>query len=785
MSLLNPSESIEAIFKTTVHPLKQFYAEGDVSRAIHSLIQFYKDEAFDNEDITNDWVPGDFENCDGIDQFMDSLNYTQRINSPQNKQVLFNWFCHWLLPNVPQPSFQPEHAITNTASGPLRQLDPDHSATINTIAYEFSLQLSINLGVFQNCHPLRIADTFVQFCKDEGYTKIEDFVSDLDDIDGSFIMEAIMKEYPEYERVKEEIFDILYDIVALMKYNVEDYFILNKYHNYPPFALSKFQWNTTPAHWRITNKLCTKEIPSLFKNDVDEQHPNEDKDDSNDKRARDTEDKDDWALMSAKALDVQNRFPLLNNLIDAFARYRAEENCKFWSESQCNSKDIDIRNIRFRVKPRSKEQAQHRLSVLLSPANWMKDESGNAHGLYRFIQNTHVDAEDETGNAHVISTADYIVSALGSLMKRSLHKFDFNHITDPTIYDDYSIYCLYMCAMNKFVYSICDPKGQKQTQDEHLPLQIDFWIIPRLAMKNVHVDYQIPTGLNDFKWDDDDQGDDMANPCEPEKLHLGKSDNTQNENAKIWNLKDNLERAGYQEGVDYWCYQPHQQQLGDYREDTLKQHIGQLWNKNRKWQDTRYARYIMIIDRRDPDHIKHKNMKNNTHKRQTWTDKMYLIRPKLKPPNAIKETIHYDKIAKQFAFVLNETFIANTKEYLFPMPGLKKGVYSNDFGGLDAGNGYKFVVSFHLHFSNKVKMYWYYGHGATRFFMRDISWLWPRYFKLRDDIKDKNRCDSFQKLSDDAKVALYEAVNNYPLRDRQFDQFVDQINSPPFKGTQQ
>eukprot|EP01083_Nonionella_stella_P168862 571343_1 len=489
--LLSPSD-----FNRTVKPLKQFYGDRDVQGGIDSLIQFYMDEAFDNEDITNDWVPDDFQNCDGIDhdQFVDSLNYGSPVNSLQNKQVLFNWFCHWLLPNVPQPLSQPQHAIANTSPGPLNQLGRNSGAAI---AEEFSLQLSIDIDEFHERPELtsRIADTFVQFCKDEGYTKIEDFVSDLDDIDGSFIMDAIMKEYPEYERVKEEIFDILYDIVALMKYNVEDYFILNKYHNYPPFALSKFQWNTTPAHWRITNKLCTKEIPSLFKNDVDEQHPNEDKDDSNDKRARDTEDKDDWALMSAKALDVQNRFPLLNNLIDAFARYRAEENCKFWSESQCNSKDIDIRNIRFRVKPRSKEQAQHRLSVLLSPANWMKDESGNAHGLYRFIQNTHVDAEDETGNAHVISTADYIVSALGSLMKRSLHKFDFNHITDPTIYDDYSIYCLYMCAMNKFVYSICDPKGQKQTQDEHLPLQIDFWIIPRLAMKNVHVDYQIPTGL--------------------------------------------------------------------------------------------------------------------------------------------------------------------------------------------------------------------------------------------------------------------------------------------------
>eukprot|EP01083_Nonionella_stella_P160457 524597_1 len=218
--LLSPSD-----FNRTVKPLKQFYGDRDVQGAIDSLIQFYKDEAFDNEDIshiTNDWVPGDFENCDGIDQFVDSLNYGSPVNSLQNKQVLFNWFCHWLLPNVAQPSSQPQRPIAHP--------DPPPNDNINTIANEFSLQLSIKIGTFQNRPELtsKIAGTFVQFCTDERYLQIEDFVSDLEgEIDGSFIMDGIIKKYPEYEHIKEEMFGVLYDIVEMMRYD-----------NYPPFDLS-------------------------------------------------------------------------------------------------------------------------------------------------------------------------------------------------------------------------------------------------------------------------------------------------------------------------------------------------------------------------------------------------------------------------------------------------------------------------------------------------------------------------------------------------------------------
>eukprot|EP01083_Nonionella_stella_P016356 45701_1 len=283
-------------FNKIINPLKQFYAEEDVRRSILSLIQFYTEEAFDNEDITNDWIPGDFNNCDGIDIFMESLNYEPPINSEQNKQILFDWFCHCLLPNIPQPSTHPQHAtmLPNNNTTPRKLAHPERDL-INVIANECELQLCINFDQFQ-CVPSRasqIANTFVRFCEDEGYIQIADLVADLEDIDCSFIIDTIKQEYPQYEPILEDIFDILHDIVVMMKYDVEDYFVLQKYENYPPFILSAFTWQVTAANWKLINKLCTKEIPSLFRNNVEEQHP---------KNIRSFEDRSDWALMSAKAL---------------------------------------------------------------------------------------------------------------------------------------------------------------------------------------------------------------------------------------------------------------------------------------------------------------------------------------------------------------------------------------------------------------------------------------------------------------------------------------------------
>eukprot|EP01084_Bolivina_argentea_P168007 291447_1 len=68
-------------------------------------------------------------------------------------------------------------------------------------------------------------------------------------------------------------------------------------------------------------------------------------------------------------------------------------------------------------------------------------------------------------------------------------------------------------------------------------------------------------------------------------------------------------------------------------------------------------------------------------------------------------------------------------------------------------------------------MYWYFGQGATRFEMNDMFWLFPRYFK-----PSNRNSVSFQVLSNREKIALKNAIDYYPLKDKQFTQFSNLIS---------
>eukprot|EP01083_Nonionella_stella_P246517 855780_1 len=130
--------------------------------------------------------------------------------------------------------------------------------------------------------------------------------------------------------------------------------------------------------------------------------------------------------------------------MDAFARYCAEENCTFWCK--CAYDDINIEQLRLAFTPKSKAEltAKH-ISVSLTPTDWLMKQG--ACRFYKFIKERNQDA------------AEYVAGALKSMLKRSWDKFNLNHIMEATIYDDYSVFCLYMCAMNKHVYLMLDVKG--------------------------------------------------------------------------------------------------------------------------------------------------------------------------------------------------------------------------------------------------------------------------------------------------------------------------------------
>ena len=91
-----------------IRPCSKYYGSIETIKSIKYLKQWYKDQQFDDDDFENDWIPNDYDNCDGIDIFMNKLNYPDPVSNDTNKRILFEWFCHWLLPSEPEPKKEPQ-----------------------------------------------------------------------------------------------------------------------------------------------------------------------------------------------------------------------------------------------------------------------------------------------------------------------------------------------------------------------------------------------------------------------------------------------------------------------------------------------------------------------------------------------------------------------------------------------------------------------------------------------------------------------------------------------------
>ena len=433
--------------------------------------------------------------------------------------------------------------------------------------------------------------------------------------------------------------------------------------------------------------------------------------------------------------------------MDTYSRYVLVQNENFWKST----------------KPQPTQSGTHHGSVKLSPSTWFKRL---CNGYYNFVKSQNQES------------AECLADAIESIQARALPQINLNHNADATIFDSFDIFVKYYCAMNQFIFQFITMPHQRRKNDEeakneqpeHLPLQLDFWIIPRLIKTNVHNDYMVGDDINDFKYDqfdDDDDADDGGDvyPMENGGGNIQNFGKNNQRSGDIWDLETNLKESGYVEGEDYWTYiaaiddnDGHINVTNNYNMQQIIKNLRSLWQQNENWKSMRYKRYILIIDRRNPQQIAAKKMIDDTHKDQSWNDKMYLIMPK-----------KANEIAKLYDNVLNEIFLANTKDFLFPIPRLKMMDMRNDMGGLSGGNGYKFIVSYHLYTKHKAKMYWYFGQGVTRFCMKDIHWLWPRYFKMSSH-------GSFQSMGTDTKLAMDDAEKKYKLKDSQFDDFRKQFH---------
>ena len=141
--------------------LVNYYEKETAEAAIKALKKWYIDQQFDNDDFMNDWIPNDFENCDGIDIFMNKLSSSPQINNIQNKHVIFQWFCYWLYPNINKPTTAPTKPLRQTTFGPC-------NTEIKQIALQLTELLRLRLkGKISDIEAQKIGQFFVSLCHEQ------------------------------------------------------------------------------------------------------------------------------------------------------------------------------------------------------------------------------------------------------------------------------------------------------------------------------------------------------------------------------------------------------------------------------------------------------------------------------------------------------------------------------------------------------------------------------------------------------------------------------------------
>eukprot|EP01083_Nonionella_stella_P030689 84098_1 len=413
---------------------------------------------------------------------------------------------------------------------------------------------------------------------------------------------------------------------------------------------------------------------------------------------------DDVNLCIAKSIDIENNHPILLWLTDTFGRYRIKKHRQ-------NTQN----NVPF---------PEDDVAVNYDIAKWFE----NDNPFTKYLANIYPEMS-------VI-----IKAAMASLSRRSLPIFNFQHKIFPTICDSLSMFARYTLIFHRFCHQL---QVLSTREYPFLPVQFDVLIIPQCV-------YRKPASLP-FELDSDDEEEDDFE-CKEEMYHqLGKAKHHGEVQNPFWTLQKYLDADGYAKDKDYW--------MTEIDERLRPAQLQNMWDTNGAGgSDKRYGRYVFIIDRRNPNNMQ-KEMINkvpfDVHKdtlsQGGWKDTVYCIKPKC-----------HHTITKRNG-ILPEQLLGLSSEYIFPNPEKKM---PDPITILDALNGYKFGLSYHVTSDTNGKCYFYFGHGAVRFYLDDIHWLWPRFF-VGNQTVDATICD---------QINAFKQSNKY-FKDADFEQFEKQTYS--------
>eukprot|EP01083_Nonionella_stella_P235154 827167_1 len=385
------------------------------------------------------------------------------------------------------------------------------------------------------------------------------------------------------------------------------------------------------------------------------------------------------------------------------------------------------------------------------------------------------------------SSAFHIQAGLSEMVKRAMPPMindqHYDPVNYPLINDCLDDFAAYACVFNQVACYVAA---------DHLPIQLDYWIIPQMMA-------QPPMGRSPIRLN---MGRSNHTPKKHEKHFMGLGfEPTNRTELLIWDIEDLLKNQ-YIKNHDYYTVHV------DITDPSSTEKLCGLLSRHFKEGGHRGHRYIFIIDRRHPENIEHKNLNNipDITKKKHWFDKVYLICPKeyrnesghplcicgrqLQRKQSIlhcvdtKCTVCTEELSmdgwvcpthdhvhhggymlceqcegfrsdthstlSNDVELTPETCFLLSNNYMLPNPD---GVYAGSIRELF--NGYMFGFSYHILNKSNMFSYLYRNAGCIAFNPADIEWLWPRWF---DTVNGKQ-----QRLSDfSMKMIEHEKVYHLP-----------------------
>eukprot|EP01083_Nonionella_stella_P293671 998796_1 len=571
------------------------------------------------------------------------------------------------------------------------------------------------------------------------------------------------------------------------------------------FNILLFSYNISQGDRQKTSEVCFEQCPTIYAHVVGMGKEIKKSDVVNSISGK--------ALSIAKAIDFKNGHPWLYWVFRLFskqrwAKYRSGEEAGLNVESEMAELSYD-KTVMLK-KEDSYDIHKH----------WWKDNK-----FMQWIQSSESPLSSDM--------AGHIQSALEEVAKRYLPALKCNYHMAPIICDRVNDYALYALGFHDLVHHIKQLMERDLCGWDVAPIQLDCVIFPQMTRDS-------PSGKSPIKLSR------LYKPNVSEKrvyLKLSEEPTTEPTNVDklcIWNVEDLLrhKKCGYIKNTDYFVTSAPSPNLDDT--NALRSCLFGLLERcitvSARNGDKRSNRYIFIIDRRNPQNLKDRTLKQKPiigeaqHEQKTqqkdWADKIYIIIPKryrdeegnplcicggrltkTKRNASMRNTkccwcdeTEGNTIWKCSNHKTDKTYVLcsdgcekerpepygkiSSEWHILPESclGLSKGnILFNPYteGSIpitmnDALSGYMFGLSYHVLSLNNICAYWYHNTGGTVFQLNDIATGWPQWF---DKINGKK-----QALSDSIcrKIAMRNALPNTDLEgfEREIDK-CDEWECPP------